>query len=115
MTTHTMIIVLTVLIVGVCTTGPFLLISQHRVTLHLLTVLAPEVAQAMTPIYQRMSDRNLLERLSKGKPKTLMKHFMVLYGLVVQKQFLLEGHDWKHLSLVELRPSMLEPVTQVMS
>ena len=77
------------------------------------TVLAPEVAQAMTPIYQRMSDPNLLERLSKGK--TLMRHFMVLYGLVVQKQFLLEGHVWKHPSLVELRPSMLEPVTQVMS
>ena len=68
MTTHTMIIVLTVLIVGVCTTGPFLLISQHRVTTFIKTVLALEVEQAITPIYQRMSDPNLLERLSKGKP-----------------------------------------------
>ena len=49
------------------------------------TVLAPEVAQAMTPIYQRMSDPNLLERLSKDK--NLMKHFMVLYGLVAQNSF----------------------------
>ena len=60
-----------------------------------------------------MNDPNLLERLSKGK--TLMKHFMVLYGLVVPKLFLLEDHVWKHPSLVELRPSILEPVTQVMS
>ena len=67
------------------------------------TVLAPEAAQAMTPIYP-----NLLERLSKGK--TLMKHFMVLHGLIAQNSFY-----WKHPSLVELRPAMLEPVTQVMS
>ena len=72
-------------------------------------ILAPVVAPEMAR-NQRMRGPNLLERLNKGKNINTMKHFMmmVLYNYVARKQYFAGRRR------VELLPSILEPVPQVM-
>ena len=82
-------------------------------------ILAPDVAPEMAR-NQRMRGPNLLERLNclnKGNIINTMKHFMmmVLYNYVARKQYFAGRRRVEALSHVELLPSILESVPQVMS